>query len=160
MKIAILSDTHGYKKYMDEIKDMVKECDLIIHAGDNFADSKYLYKISKVEVMAVKGNCDYINVEEDLIFDIEDKTIFLTHGHKYMVNAGIEEIKNKAKEIGADIVIFGHTHVPLHIKDEEITFINPGSLSLPRVVKDRSFMIMDINKDEIDIEIMNFSQHL
>ena len=160
MKVAILSDTHGYKKYMDEVKNIIQKSDLVIHAGDNFADSKYLHKIAKVDIMAVKGNCDYINTDDELVFEIEGKTIFLTHGDKYGVNYGIELIKQKAKEINADIVVFGHTHVPLYIEDEEIIFINPGSLSLPRKVKDRSLVIMDISQNNIDIQFMNFSQHL
>ena len=66
--------------------------------------------MTKVGIMAVKGNCDFDNVEDELIFDIEDKVIFLCHGDKYNVKYGLDEIEAKAKSIDADIVIFGHTH--------------------------------------------------
>ncbi len=72
--------------------------------------------MTKVRVMAVKGNCDFDNVEDELIFMIEDKVIFLCHGDKYNVKYGLDEIEAKAKSIDADIVIFGHTHTPLNFK--------------------------------------------
>ena len=40
MKIGILSDTHSIKECIDKTIPYLKECDLIIHAGDNFSDSK------------------------------------------------------------------------------------------------------------------------
>ena len=152
MKIGILSDTHSIKECIDKAIPYLKECDLIIHAGDNFSDSKYIYNMTKVSVMAVKGNCDFDNVEDELIFDIEDKTIFLCHGDKYGVKYGLNEIESKAKSIGADIVVFGHTHTPLNLKKDNIMYLNPGSLSLPRKVDYRSFYIMNIENDDVKID--------
>ena len=71
MKIGILSDTHMIKECIDKTIPYLKDCDLIIHAGDNFSDSKYIHNMTKVGIMAVKGNCDFDNVEDELIFDIE-----------------------------------------------------------------------------------------
>ena len=151
MKIGILSDTHGVKECIDKAIPYLKKCDLIIHAGDNFSDSKYIHSMTKVGIMAVKGNCDFDNVEDELIFDIEDKAVFLCHGDKYNVKYGLNEIELKAKSVDADIVIFGHTHVPLSYKKDNIIYINPGSLSLPRKVDYKSFCIMDIENDDIKI---------
>ena len=106
MKIGISSDTHGIKEYIDKAIFYLKDCDLIIHAGDNFSDSKYIYSMTKVGIMAVKGNCDFDNVEDELLFDLEDKMVFLCHGDKYNVKYGIDEIEEKAKNENADIVIF------------------------------------------------------
>ncbi|MGL5314525.1 MAG: metallophosphoesterase [Peptostreptococcaceae bacterium] len=152
MKIGVVSDTHMMKRYMDKTIPYLKECDLIIHAGDNFSDSKYLHSMTNVGVMAVKGNCDFDNVEEELLFDIEDKNIFLCHGDRYGVKYGLDEIEEKAKEVEADIVIFGHTHTPLCIEKDNILYINPGSVSLPRNVAYRSFVILDIENKEIKLE--------
>lgn len=152
MKVGVLSDTHMMKKFMDKTIPYLKDCDLIIHAGDNFSDSKYIHSMTNIGVMAVKGNCDFDNVEEELVFDVEGKTIFLCHGDRYGVKHGIDEIEEKAKEYEADIVIFGHTHVPLQIKKDRILYINPGSVSLPRQVPYRSFVIMDIQDNNIKID--------
>ncbi|WP_286316993.1 metallophosphoesterase [Romboutsia ilealis] len=144
MKIGILSDTHMIKECIDKAIPYLKNCGLIIHAGDNFSDSKYIHNITKVGVMAVKGNCDFDNVEDELIFDIEDKVIFLCHGDKYNVKYGLNEIEIKAKSINADIVIFGHTHIPLKFEKDNILYLNPGSISLPREVDYKSFFIMNL----------------
>lgn len=152
MKIGILSDTHMIKECIDKAIPYLKNCSLIIHAGDNFSDSKYIHNITKVGVMAVKGNCDFDNVEDELIFDIEDKVIFLCHGDKYNVKYGLNEIEIKAKSINADIVIFGHTHIPLKFEKDNILYLNPGSISLPREVDYKSFFIMNLENDNIKIE--------
>lgn len=152
MKIGILSDTHKMKKCIDDTIPYLKECDLIVHAGDNFSDSKYIYSETKVPTMAVKGNCDFDNVEEELVFDIEGKTIFLCHGDRYSVKYGTQILESKAKSINANIVIFGHTHVPLYIEKDEIVYINPGSVSLPREVNYKSFAILNIENGNINLE--------
>jgi len=152
MKIGIISDTHGNKQCMDEAISYLMDCDLIIHAGDNFSDSKYIHSTTKIGMMAVKGNCDFDNVEDELIFDIEDKNIFLCHGDKYGVKYGLEQLEEKAKEVEANIVIFGHTHTPLCIEKDNILYINPGSVSIPRNVNYKSMAILYIDNDNISVE--------
>lgn len=152
MKIGILSDTHTVKACIDKTIPYLSECDLIIHAGDNFADSKYIHNMTNIGIMAVKGNCDFDNVEDELVFDIEDKAILLCHGDKYNVKYGLEDIEYRAKQVGADIVIFGHTHTPLNIEKDNILYLNPGSVSFPRMVNYKSFVIMNIENNNIKIE--------
>ena len=152
MKIGILSDTHRNQKYMDKAIKNLKDCNLLIHAGDNFLDSKYLYNETDIPVIAVKGNCDFENVEDELIFDIDNKKVFLCHGDSYEVKYGLECIEKKAKEVNADIVIFGHTHIPLNTKKDNILYINPGSLSSPRDLSRRGFIILNIKDNDINIE--------
>lgn len=155
MKVGVLSDTHRMQKYMDKAIQDLKDCDLLIHAGDNFLDSKYLHKETNIPIIAVRGNCDFDNVEDELIFDIEGKNVFLCHGDSYGVKYGLDMLEKKAKEVGADIVIFGHTHVPLNIKKDNILYINPGSLSSPRDLSRRGFIIININNNDIIIEDIN-----
>jgi len=152
MKIGILSDTHGIKECIDQAILYLKDCDLIVHAGDNFSDSKYIYNMTKVGIIAVKGNCDFDNVEDEILFDLEDKLVFLCHGDKYNVKYGIDEIELKAKKENADIVIFGHTHTPLNIHKDGIIYLNPGSVSLPRIVDYRSLYIMNLENNNIEID--------
>ena len=95
MKIGILSDTHMIKECIDKTIPYLKDCDLIIHAGDNFSDSKYIHNMTKVGIMAVKGNCDFDNVEDELIFDIEE-----------ILNSGVEA--NELEELSRDIQEFNY----------------------------------------------------
>ena len=53
-----------------------------------------------------------------------------------------------AKKKGADIVMFGHTHVPLIKKIDDVTLINPGSITIPRQSGRRpSYAFMEIDRD-------------
>ena len=152
MKIGVISDTHRMNRFIDKVIPYLKECDLIIHAGDNFVDSKYIHKMTNVGMMAVGGNCDFENVEEELEFEVENKNIFVCHGDRYGVKYGLEQLQKKAKEVDADIVIFGHTHTPLIKEKDNIIYINPGSVSLPRGVDYRSFVIIDISDDNMSVK--------
>lgn len=152
MRIGIVSDTHRMERFMNKAIPYLKECDLIIHAGDNFSDSKYIHKMTNTDIIAVKGNCDFEDVEDEIAFEVGEKTIFICHGDKYRVKYGIEQIEERAKSIGADIVIFGHTHIPLCIERDEILYLNPGSLSLPREGSSRRFVIIDLEDNIINLE--------
>ncbi len=152
MKIGVLSDTHRMSRFIDKAIPYLKECDLIIHAGDNFVDSKYIHKMTKVGIIAVRGNCDFENIEEELEFEIENKKIFVCHGDRYGVKHGLYDLEKKAKSIGANIVIFGHTHTPIIEEKNNIIYINPGSTSLPRGVDYRSFIILEISYDNVSFK--------
>ena len=57
-------------------------------------------------------------------------------------------IKEEGKSRHVDIVMFGHTHKPYLDMGEDITVLNPGSLSYPRQVgRKGSYMILEINED-------------
>lgn len=134
MLIAVVSDTHRISKYINIAKNYIKEVDVLIHLGDNSEDIEELTKEFKGKVYGVRGNCDFTNKypKENLI-ELEDKKIFLTHGDLYGVKYGMNNIYYKAKEVNADIVLFGHTHEQLLIEEDDIIFMNPGSISLPRL---------------------------
>ena len=74
--------------------------------------------------------------------------VFLTHGHRYQVNFGIQTLKEAALLRGADIAMYGHTHVPIINQGRDVTILNPGSLTLPR--QDgfaRTYILMEIDRE-------------
>lgn len=134
MKIAVISDTHRIKKYIELSKKYIEDADVLIHLGDDSADIEELTTDFKGEVYGVRGNCDHISTypKENLLV-IGGKKIFITHGHFYGVKNGMMNIVYKGEELGADIVLFGHTHIALIEEYKGIMFMNPGSVSLPRI---------------------------
>lgn len=133
MRIAVVSDTHRMTKYIEVIKQYIKGSDVLIHLGDNIEDIRELSQGFQGKVYGVKGNCDFSNsYPSEQILNIGGKRIFITHGHNYGVKSSLNNIFYKAKEVGADIVLFGHTHENAILKEEGITFMNPGSVALPR----------------------------
>ena len=59
------------------------------------------------------------------MLEIQNKKILLTHGHRYRVKYGYDRLLSRAKEISADIVVFGHTHVPENTYIDNILLFNP-----------------------------------
>ena len=129
MKALILSDSHKNFQSILDIMEEEKECDLIIHAGDvqrDVDDIRAAYPQVKLEY--VMGNNEYaVTGPANRVFDFGGKTVFLTHGHLYSVKYSLTRLHQKAKSLGADICIFGHTHQPLLEETGGILFINPGS---------------------------------
>jgi putative phosphoesterase len=122
------------EKYIELGRKYIKGADVLIHLGDNSEDIEELTKDFKGEVYGVRGNCDYSNTyPTEQLLDIMGKKIFLTHGHLYGVKNNLINIYYRAKELNADIVLFGHTHENIVKEKGGIVFMNPGSISLPRL---------------------------
>ena len=98
MKIGIVSDTHRMIRNIDKAIPYLKGCDLIVHAGDNYSDARYIYTETGVNVMAVVGNCDFEDAEDELLFDFAGKKFFVCHGHRYDVKYGTNLLQTKARE--------------------------------------------------------------
>lgn len=133
MKILVISDTHGMNKDVVDSILAGEKADMLIHLGDYAEDGEKISKILGVPSVIVKGNGDFnSNYPEDRILKIKDKKIFLTHGHNYDIVYSLNNIYYRALELGADIALFGHTHIALNVKENDMIIMNPGSPSLPR----------------------------
>jgi hypothetical protein len=149
MLIAVVSDTHRNSTIIRKVANIVEEADILIHLGDNVADIDELKEIYKNKIISVRGNCDFTTKSPiERVEDINEVRILVTHGHKYDVKSGIWQLKDKAKEVGADIALFGHTHISEINFEDGIWIINPGSASLPRDGQ-RSIAFIEIEDAEI-----------
>ncbi|WP_459480043.1 metallophosphoesterase [Clostridium saccharoperbutylacetonicum] len=147
MLIGVVSDTHRMLKYVNLAKEITKNADILIHLGDNIEDVEVLERGFNGKVYAVAGNCDYSSkYPKEGVIEVYGKKIFFTHGDLYGVKRTINNIYYKGKELGADIVLFGHTHEQMIEKDEELILMNPGSISLPRF-KGRYVGFIEIDED-------------
>lgn len=156
MRIGVVSDTHRDKNSIDQLEDKIKNLDMLIHLGDNVEDISIIKRYYGGEIINVRGNCDFINTTpNDALIEICGKKIFLTHGHKYGVKDGLLKLRYKALEFGANIVLYGHTHIGRIDFEEEIWYINPGSVSLPRD-SGKSFVILNIEQESIEPNLIRF----
>ena len=149
MKILIISDTHGLLWYLDEVLKKVGLIDMLIHCGDIQKDEDPIKEAVNCPVYMVAGNNDFGSLlEKELFLNIVNYHIMVTHGHRYSVGYGLDMLAASAKSKGADIVMFGHTHVPLIKKVDGITLINPGSITIPRQSGRRpSYAFMEIDRE-------------
>lgn len=133
-KILIMSDTHGNYEDIDQVIKRERPFDMFIHCGDVCgAENMLEARLSDTIVHMARGNCDYNPDLSDLKeFNIGKIKVVLLHGHRYHVDYNPASLVYLAKEKEADIVMFGHTHVPTLIREWGVTILNPGSLVRPR----------------------------
>lgn len=156
MRIGVISDTHRIISSIERLECEIKGLDVLIHLGDNVDDIMIIQKFYKGNIINVKGNCDFsTKTPNDRLEEICGKKIFMTHGDRYGVKENLIKLRYKALETGADIVLYGHTHVGQIDFQEGIWYINPGSASLPRD-GDRSFAIITIEKENIKPKLIRF----
>lgn len=155
MRILIVSDTHGRLGDLQEAVERSKPIDWLLHLGDIEGQQDEIAQIAGMadaKVAMVSGNNDFFSpLKKELELVIGGIRIWMTHGHQYGVYQGAGQIKNQGILRNADVVVYGHTHVPFLDIDEEnhITVLNPGSVSYPRQSgRRRTYMIMDISKDK------------
>lgn len=156
LKILIISDTHRQHENLEQVIVKESPIDLVIHLGDAEGCEDYIEAISDCPLEIVAGNNDFFsNLDREKVITLLGHKMLLTHGHYYRVSLGLDTLVEEAKVKQADIVVFGHTHIPCVERIEEILVLNPGSISYPRQVgKEPTYIVMQLEeKQEIEIEI-------
>lgn len=149
MKIAVLSDSHYEEFCVKNIKKYLTDVDMILHCGDGAPDVKVLADEFNGKIYSVKGNCD-ISCDYPLYRVIEalGVKIFMTHGHMYNVKNEYNTIFYKGKEVGADIVVFGHSHKAFISNNDGLILMNPGSVTLPYLGSKKTIGFIEILENE------------
>lgn len=145
MTLLIVSDTHGRVDKLARLFEMHKNADALIFLGDGIADiSRAGAQDYRFTVFSVKGNCDAFSLllnsrklEDEITFNFDGVKFFALHGHTRQVKSTLTNAIYAADERGADVLLFGHTHVPTltYISGEEYNLsrsmyvFNPGSLA-------------------------------
>ncbi len=129
----VISDSHGN---IDNVMRAVKTAgrvDGIIFLGDGIRDIEYIKStLEQLNVYAVLGNCDHFSALSDYkkveSFCFEGKKIVITHGDLYGAKYGDSGLLLLAREHGADIVLYGHTHIARETQIDGVYLCNPGSI--------------------------------
>lgn len=131
MRIGVLSDTHGNLALAEQVIGEMGSVDLVLHAGDYYEDSCRLAE-SGVRVIGVVGNCECgVDGPPERLVQVAGKRVLLTHGHRYRVKQDFRSLLSRARELNADVVVFGHTHRAEAFWLGKVLFFNPGSLYAP-----------------------------
>lgn len=128
MKLVVFSDSHGNVDYM-ELAVQKEQPDLVLHLGDLCRDFEALQRRMPTRVMQnVCGNCDgFTETPEQRVLMVEGRRILMMHGHRYQVKNSYLAAMYAARELEADILLFGHTHVPYCEEVDGLWVLNPGS---------------------------------
>lgn len=141
-RIGILSDTHG--KLREEVVDILRGCDVILHAGD-INTPRVLESLQKIAPLyAVRGNADRewaADLPERLEEEICGLRIFMVHNKK--------EIPGDTS--GYDLVIYGHSHKYEEREENGCFFLNPGSCGPRRFSLPVTMAVAEVEEDNFRV---------
>ena len=145
MRLGIISDTHGLLR--PEVFDAFAGVDHILHAGD-VGPLQLLHELEAIApVTAVYGNTDDMEVRGKLrrvaTIDLDGFNIVVTHGDQF--GRGVTPLELHDAFPAADIIVYGHSHLPLlEIVDVVVTVMNPGGAGPRRFDIPASIGIMEL----------------
>ena len=164
MKLMIASDIHGSNYYCDKMLKAFEneKADKLVLLGDvlyhgprndlprDYAPKAVIEKLNNIKdkILCVRGNCDtevdqmvlkFLILADYSILYVKGRMIYLTHGHNFNEN-------NLPPLQKGDILLHGHTHIPVCIERENYTYLNPGSVSIPKENSEHGYMILTDNK--------------
>ena len=128
MRLGIISDTHGLLR--PEVFEVFKDVDQILHAGD-VGSLDLLTELEAIApVTAVYGNTDGMDLRAKLRrvanVEFDGFNIVVTHGDQFGRGVKPEQLQQAFPE--ADLIIYGHSHMPLlETVDVVVTVMNPGA---------------------------------
>lgn len=149
MRILVVSDSHGKNNDIKEVLKQVGEIDMFIHLGDVESDAERIKAMANCETHMIRGNNDFtVELPSHESFMIADKKVYITHGHRFYVGYGADKLRYFALENGYDIIMFGHTHSPFLDIGDDVTILNPGSISYPRQDgREQTFMLIEVDNE-------------
>ena len=150
MKYLIASDIHGSAYWCQRLMDaftaekadrLVLLGDLLYHGPRNELPEEYAPKrviemlsAQRERILCVRGNCEaevdqmvlpFPVLADYAVLEQAGRLIFLTHGHHFNRDA-------LPPLCTGDVLLYGHTHVPLCEERSGILCMNPGSVSIPK----------------------------
>lgn len=132
MKILIFGDTHipeRAKEIPKEFTEYLKDFDVVVITGDLTSERvlRFAERIAET-VIAVRGNMDRLSLPDSAKFKVEGLSFGVVHGHQVYPRGNREQLEQIAFEMGVDVLISGHTHLPDVYRGEKV-LLNPGSMT-------------------------------
>ncbi len=134
-KFIVFSDTHwNYPGEIPEfIFELIKECDGVLCTGDIQDISVWETLCAYTHLIGVHGNCDDDPLRRALpperFLNISGVNIGMLHGKK-RGDSYMDELTTQFD--AAQLILFGHSHIPINEKRNGKHFFNAGSLTYPR----------------------------
>lgn len=153
MKICVFSDSHGYAGNMIKAVRLENPA-LCFFLGDGETDLVTLRgSYPDLPIYTVRGNCD-LRSTQPLILNavVSGFRFYAVHGHQHEVkyDDSVRELCYAALRADADVVLFGHTHLPYLDHHLGMEIMNPGSIGK---VKNPSYGLLTIEDGKLSAEI-------
>ncbi|MBR4944606.1 MAG: phosphodiesterase [Peptococcaceae bacterium] len=161
MKIMIASDIHGSALYCrkmleafdaEQADKLLLLGDVLYHGPRNPLPEEYdpkavaaMLNERKQQILCVRGNCDGEVDQMMLEFPIMadycilyagKRMVFATHGHHHNENS-LPMLQP------GDVLLHGHTHIPVLEDRGAYILANPGSVTLPKQNSARGYLLLE-----------------
>ena len=179
MKLMFASDIHGSLPATERVISLFEQSgaqwlvilgDVLNHGPRNalpegYAPAQVAEKLNLYasQIIAVRGNCDSEVDQMLLQFPItapwqqvllQKCRLFLTHGHLF----GPDNLPVLAT---GDVLVYGHTHIPVAEKQGSIVHFNPGSVSIPKggyapsygMLEDNQLRVIALNDQQVIAQV-------
>ena len=130
MNVLVFSDSHRALSGMRHAVALERP-DYVIHLGDLERDAQLLaQEYPTLPVAGVPGNCDgFPTAPLQRLATYAGVKVLMSHGHIWNVKLGYHAAIHAARQCQADVLLFGHTHVPYCQQEEDgLWVVNPGSI--------------------------------
>lgn len=150
IKILFISDTHANNDWIG----MKYNYDYVIHAGDHLNSHEFMIKNTD---WFVDGNNDFGN-QHMQVFEIENFKFLLVHGDEQNIRNYEKDWYIKLLDLAiknnADVILFGHTHIPVIKSIESKIFINSGFFYKPKNSNKKSYCEIRLDRNNIEAKIV------
>ena len=161
MKFLIASDLHGSALYTrlllnafaaERADRLILLGDILYHGPRNDLPAEYapkeviaLLSPLKDRILCVRGNCDtevdqmvlpFPILADYAVMPVGQRLCYMTHGHVYN-NAHLPPV------MPGDILLHGHTHIPVCEEHATHVYLNPGSVSIPKENSHHGYMTLE-----------------
>jgi len=153
----VISDSHGDMGCLKRIISQYPSIGSVIHLGDYYRDAVRLQNLyPDKEYYMVPGNCDFsvYGIPSEMVLKVEGLRVLITHGHGYGVKSGPGRIISRGLHDKMDVVLFGHTHMPMVHKSGGLLLVNPGSAGHPRSSFTSTYALLEIGNGMAEARIM------
>lgn len=157
-RVAVVADTHStpHKNARNYLE--ARKPDLILHAGD-IGDLDVLDGLAEMtELIAIRGNIDEHapHLPDELNLEFMHRgalmiRVMLTHIGVYGPKLRAP-VRKRALAKNAQIVVCGHSHVPLIARDGKVVIFNPGSIGPRRFQLPITFGMLTIAGGRVNME--------
>lgn len=158
MKVIVFSDSHGCAGNMLAALELEKP-DCCIFLGDGELDLQALRRRApELPIHALRGNCDrYSSLPTKRKLLLEGVRIYAVHGHEHGVklDSRLDALRYEAMAEDADVLLFGHTHVPYEDYSLCMHILNPGMIG---DVPAPSYGLLELNAGRVRTQIKTLSK--
>jgi putative phosphoesterase len=156
LRVALIADTHlprGNRELPQRCVEQIAAADLLLHAGDiRTVETLAWLRTLGTPVQAVRGNVDTPeladSLPEELTLELEGVVVSMLHDAG-PAKGRLARMRKRFPE--SDVVLFGHSHMPLHEEIDGFAIFNPGSPTERRRAPTHTMGIAEIGDCAIEL---------